>query len=444
MTTQSTLSIDQVSNTSRLRPGSGVTSAAALTTLAAVAATLLAGCESKPKAAGPPPPMPVTVLTVQPTDVPLRNEWVGTLDGFVNAQIQPQVSGYLVKQTYKEGLPVTKGQVLFQIDPRPFQALVDQALGQVAQAKGQVAQTQSQVAQAKAQLGLAEINVNRDTPLAAARAIAKSQLDNDVQTREADKAAVAAAEAQVVAAQASVKSAEAQVETARLNLGFTQVRSLISGVAGQAALQVGNLVSQQSVLTSVSQLDPVKVYFSISDSEYLALTKQAHTGQSDLLHGAANVPLTLTLANGTPYSSKGHIQYVDRQVNAQTGAIRIAAVFPNPGNVLRPGQFGRVSAETEVRHDAILVPQAAVQELQGQQQVFTVAANKTAHVVNIVLGPQVTNAQGSFWLVASGLAPGSEVITDNLLKLREGAPVDPHAAPANAPTAVPASPSAGR
>ncbi len=444
MTTQHNPSTEQTGTTSSRRQGSGVTSAATLTLTVALAAALLSGCEKKPAAAGPPPPMPVTVVTAQPSDVPLRNEWVGTLDGFVNAQIQPQVSGYLVKQTYKEGLPVSKGQVLFQIDPRPFQALVDQALGGLAQAKGQVAQTQSQVAQAKAQLGLAEINVNRDTPLAQARAIAKSQLDNDTQTREANKAAVAAAEAQVVAAQAQVKSAEAQVETARLNLGFTQVRSLISGVAGQATLQVGNLVSQQSILTSVSQLDPIKVYFSISDSEYLALTRQAHTGQGDLLHGANSVPLTLTLSNGQPFASKGRIQYVDRQVNAQTGAIRIAAAFPNPGNVLRPGQFGRVAAETEVRHNAILVPQAAVQELQGQQQVYTVAANKTVHVVNIVLGPQITNETGSFWVVTSGLTPGTQVITDNLLKLREGSPVNPHDAPPNAPTASPASPSAGR
>ncbi len=410
----------------------------------ALAATTLTGCEKKPAPAGPPPAMPVTVYATQQTDVPISNEWVGTLDGYVNAQIQPQVSGYLVKQDYKEGQPVSKGQVMFQIDPRPFQALVDQALGQVAQAKGQVLQAQSQVDQAKAQLGLAEINVNRDTPLAEARAIARSQLDNDTQTREANKAAVGVAQAQVVAAQASVRSAEAQVETARLNLGFTQVRSLISGVAGQATTQVGNLVNQQSVLTGVSQLDPIKVYFSISDSEYLALSKRAKEGQGDLLRGASKVPLTLTLANGQEYSSKGHIEYVDRQVNAQTGAIRVAAVFTNPGNVLRPGQFGRVKADTEVRHGVLLVPQAAVQELQGQQQVYTVAPNKTVHVLNITLGPQVSNAQGSFWVVNGGLTPGTQVITDNLQKLREGSPVNPHPAPPAAPAATPATMSAGR
>jgi membrane fusion protein (multidrug efflux system) len=387
----------------------------------------LGGCQKAPAApTGPPPAMPVTVVTTQQTDVPLRGEWVGTLDGMVNAQIQPQVSGYLIRQDYKEGLPVAKGQVLFEIDPRPFQALVDQAQGQVAQAQGQVAQAQ-------AQLGLAQINVNRDTPLAAARAIAQSQLDNDTQQK-------AQAEAAVAAAQAQVASAQAQVATAKLNLGFTQVRSLIGGVAGQATVQVGNLVSPQSVLTSVSQLDPIKVYFSISDSEYLALTHQARTGQSDLLHGAASVPLTLTLSNGQTYPSKGRIAFVDRSLNAQTGAIRIAAVFPNPGNVLRPGQFGRISAETEVRHNAILVPQSAVAELQGQEQVYTVAAGNKVHITNVTLGPQ----HGGFWVINSGVGPGTQVITDNLLKLREGSPVIPQAAPPAAPTAQPTTQSAGR
>jgi membrane fusion protein (multidrug efflux system) len=381
----------------------------------------LVGCESKSAAApaGPPPPLPVSVLSIQPTNVPLTGEWVGTLDGMVNAQIQPQVSGYLIRQDYKEGLPVEKGQVLFEIDPRPFQALVDQAEGQVAQAKGAVGQ-------AEAQEKLYQINVDRDTPLAAARAIAQSTLDNDTQQREQAKAAIAAAQAQV-------ESAQAQVATAKLNLGFTQVRSLISGVAGQATVQVGNLVSQQSVLTSVSQLNPIKVFFSISDAEYLALTERARAGGSDLLHGAGSVPLTLTLANGQIYPSKGRIAYVDRSLNAQTGAIRIAAVFPNPGNVLRPGQFGRITAETEVRRDVLLVPQSAVSELQGQEQVYTVGPGNKAHVVNVTLGPQFSSHAGSFWVVNGGLSPGSQIITDNLQKLAEGAPVAPHAAPPTPP-----------
>jgi membrane fusion protein (multidrug efflux system) len=376
-------------------------------------AGVLAGCGKKEAApAGPPPAMPVSVVKVEETNVPITGEWVGTMDGYVNAQIQPQAAGYLVRQDYREGSQVAKDQVLFEIDPRPFQAALDQAQGQLGQAQ--------------AQLGLAQINVNRDTPLSEAHAIAKSQLDNEVQ--------------QKAQAEASVKTAEAAVETAKLNLGFCQVRSLISGVAGQATTQVGNLVNTQSVLTSVSQLNPIKVYFSISDSEYLALAHRATTNGADLLRGASKVPLTLTLSNGDEYPQKGYIAFVDRQLNSQTGAIRIAAAFPNPGNILRPGQFGRIKAETEVRHNAILVPQAAVTELQGQQQVYTVTSDNKAHVNNVTLGPQF----GNNWVIESGLDNGATVIIDNVQKLREGAPVSPQEAKTPPTPASQATQSAGR
>jgi membrane fusion protein, multidrug efflux system len=356
---------------------------------------LLSGCENHASAAssGSRPSMKVTVVRAAQSDVPITGEWVGTLDGYVNAQIQPQANGYLIRQDYREGSQVREGQVLFEIDPRPFEAALQQAQGQLGQAQ--------------AQLGLAQINVNRDTPLAEARAIAKSQLYNELQQR--------------AQAEAGVRTAEAAVATANLNLGFTKVRSLISGVAGQATTQVGNLVSTQSVLTSVSRLDPIKVYFSISDSEYLALTKQASKAGSNLLRGASKIPLTLTLSNGEVYPQKGHVVFVDRQLNSQTGAIRIAAAFPNPGSILRPGQFGRVKAETDIHHNAILVPQEAVNEFQGQEQVYTVAANNTVHVNNVTLGPQY----GNKWVVESGLSGGSMVITDNVQKLREGEPITP-------------------
>ncbi len=226
-------------------------------------------------------------------------------------------------------------------------------------------------------------------------------------------------------AQAAIAAAQANVAAAKLNVGFTQVRSLISGVAGQATTQVGNLVNPQSVLTAVSQLDPIKVYFSLSDNEYLALTRRAQAGNGDLLKGSAKLPLTLTLANGTVYPHTGHVVFVDRQLNQQTGAIRIAASFPNPGNVLRPGQFARVRANTDVLHNALLVPQIAVQELQGEEQVYTAGPDNKVHVANVKLGPQY----GNNWVVTSGLQPGERVIIDNLQKLREGAPVDPHPAP---------------
>jgi membrane fusion protein (multidrug efflux system) len=371
------------------------------------------GCsEKKPALAASPQSMPVTVVAVQPTDVPLTGEWVGTLDGNVNAQIQPQASGYLIRQDYREGSQVSKGQVLFEIDPRPFQAALDQAKGQLDQARGQVSQAQ-------AQLGLAQINVTRDAPLAQAHAIAQSQLDSETQQK-------AQSEASVKSSQASVAAAEAAVENAQLNLGFTQVRSLITGVAGQATTQVGNLVNTQSVLTSVSQLNPIRAYFSISDSEYLRLTQRARQGGGDLLKDASVLPLTLTLSNGEIFPLKGHIAFVDRQMNSQTGAIRIAAAFPNPGNVLRPGQFGRVKADTEIRHGALLIPQVAVQEFQGLHQVYVAGSDGKAHVATVQLGAQV----GTNWLVESGVGPGALVITDNLQKLREGAPVKPHQAPA--------------
>jgi membrane fusion protein (multidrug efflux system) len=382
----------------RRKAGTNPLSIAALAALAGALILgdgLLSGCGKNVNASSSvaPPQMKVTVVKVEQRDVPLTGEWVGTLDGYVNAQIQPQANGYLIRQDYREGSQVEKGQVLFEIDPRPFEDALQQAQGSLGQSQ--------------AQLALAEINVNRDTPLAAQRAIAKSQLDNDIQ--------------QKAQAEAVVRSAEAAVATANLNLGFTKVRSLITGVAGQATIQVGNLVSAQSVLTSVSQLDPIKVYFSVSDSEYLALTKRAGAGGTDLLHGASKIPLTLTLSNGEIYPEKGHVVFVDRQLNSQTGAIRIAASFPNPGNILRPGQFGRIKAETEVRHNAVLIPQVAVTELQGQQQVYTVGPNNSVHVNNITLGPQY----GDSWIVESGLPSGSLVITDNLQKLREGAPVSP-------------------
>ena len=229
-------------------------------------------------------------------------------------------------------------------------------------------------------------------------------------------------DAAVVAAKAAVSAAEAALATANLNLGFTEVRSLVSGVAGQATTQVGNLVNPQSVLTSVSQLDPLKVYFSISDAEYLALIDRVDTAGGNLLGKESELPLTLTLTNGKVWPHKGHIVFVDRQMNQQTGAIRIAASFPNPGNVLRPGQFGRVTAETEIRQDAILVPQLAVQELQGTKQVYIAGPDNKAHIVNVTLGPQV----GNDWVITSGLRADQRVITSNVQKLRDGAPVSVH------------------
>jgi membrane fusion protein, multidrug efflux system len=350
----------------------------------------------------------VEVVTVTQKDVSVYGEWVATLDGYVNATIQPQVSGYLIKQDYREGSFVHKGDVLFEIDPRPFQAVLDQA-------KGQVAQAQGQLAQAQAQLGLARINVKRDTPLAQARAIAQSQLDNDTQTEAQNEALIKTAEASIQAAQAAVEAAE-------LNLGFTQVRSLIDGVAGIATTQIGNLVGQSTVLTAVSKVDPIKVYFPISEQEYMRVAGKIKLARSDdFLRQSDQVPLQLTLASGDIYPHSGRIIFTDREVDQQTGTIRVVGAFANPGNILRPGQFGRVRALTGLRKAALLVPQRSVTELQGRNEVAVVLANNKVSIRQVKVGER----SGEMWVIESGLNPGERVITEGLAKVQDGATVNP-------------------
>ena len=379
----------------------------ALTAVLCFSLGLMTGCKPDgplPGAGAARGPMPVGVSTATQQDVPLVGQWVATTDGFVNAQIQPQVSGYLIRQEYKEGSEVHKGQILFEIDPRPLQAVLDQA-------KASLAQTQ-------AQMVLAGMNVKRDTPLAEAHAIAQSQMDNDAQTQAVDKAAVA--------------NAQAAVDAAELNVGFTKVRSLIDGVAGQAALQVGNLVNTSSVLTSVSQLNPIKVYFYISEQEYLTLSAQAKArGKTDLLNSGNIIPLKLTLSNNEVFPQTGHIIFVDRSVSAQTGSLRVAAQFANPGNLLRPGQFGRITANTTVLHNAVLVPQRAVADLQGMNQVIVVGADDVAHIRTVKLGSQV----GSNIVIASGLSAGEQVVTEGNDKVKEGMKLAPQPDTTPAPAA---------
>jgi membrane fusion protein, multidrug efflux system len=359
---------------------------------------LLAGCasNSQPPPSSP-PPLDVIVVPVQQKDVPIYGDWVATLDGYVNANIQPQVSGYLIKQNYREGSFVHKDDILFEIDPRPFQAALDQAKGQVAQARGQLAQ-------AEAQLALSRINVQRNTPLAKARAIAQSQLDTDIQTQ-------ATSEALIKTNQAAIQGAEAAVEVAQLNLGFTKVRSLISGIAGIATTQIGNLVGPSTLLTAVSQVDPIKVNFPISEQEYLRVAGNF----------TSRVPLQLTLADGSVYPHPGKIAFANRQVDPQTGTIRVVGLFANPGNLLRPGQFGRVRAMTALRKNAILVPQRAVTELQGRYQVAVVGPNNKVAVHTVKLAERV----GEMWIVESGLNPGDRVVSEGVAKVRDGMTVNP-------------------
>jgi RND family efflux transporter MFP subunit len=351
-----------------------------------VTVVFVAGCGS-PRAASPLPSPEVEVASVVQKDVPIYSEWVATLDGYVNAQIQPQVTGYVTRQTYKEGSFVRKGQILFQIDPRPFQALLDQV--------------NAQLAQAQAQLGKTEMDVNRDTPLAKERAIAQSQLDNDVQAQQAAKA--------------TVKAAEAQVEQARLNLEFTYVKSLVDGIAGIAQVQIGNLVNPTAVLTTVSQVNPIKAYFSISEQEYIHFADRinAETQRETPTNGP---PFELILADGSVYPHKGVGLLANRQVDVATGSIQVISSFPNPKNALRPGQFGRLRAAPEIRNGALLVPQKAVSELQGTYQLAVVGADNKVSIRAIRVGDRV----GPEWIVESGVEAGELVIVEGLQKVRNG------------------------
>jgi RND family efflux transporter MFP subunit len=353
---------------------------------------MCAGCSQKASSAHQSPPE-VEVATVVQKDVPIYGEWVATLDGYVNAQIQPQVTGYLIKQDYREGSLVHKDDVLFEIDPRPFQAVLDQA--------------KAQLAQAEAQLGNAALNVKRDIPEAQASAIPQSQLDNDTQTELAGKAAV--------------EAGQAAVEQASLNLGFTKVRSLITGIAGIAQVQVGNLVSPTTVLTGVSQVNPIKAYFPISGDEYLRLAGKIGSGTVNLLSNPSPVPLQLMLSDGSTYPHSGKILFVDRQVDPQTGTIRVAGEFPNPGNILRPGQYGRVRAVTQMRERALLVPQRAVTELQGSYEVAVVGPDNKIAIRSVEVGERVD----TMWIINKGLNLGDRVVAEGTLKARDGSTVTP-------------------
>jgi RND family efflux transporter MFP subunit len=359
--------------------------------LALVLATAVfaVGC-GKTNAAHAIPVPEVEVASVVQQDVPIVSEWVATLDGYVNAQIQPQVTGYIIRQTYKEGSFVHKGQILFHIDPRPFHAVLDQANAQVAQAQAQLAKT--------------AMDVDRDTPLAKERAIAQSQLDNDIQANRAAKAAV--------------KAAEAQVEQAQLNLEFTEVKSLVDGVAGITQVQIGNLVNPTTVLTSVSQMNPIKAYFSLSEQEYIHFADRINADAQKQIP-SNGPPFELILADGSVYPHKGVGLLANRQVDVSTGSIQIVCSFPNPQNFLRPGQFGRLRAAPEVRRGALLVPQKAVSELQGSYQVAVVGADNKVSIRAVKAGDRV----GPMWIVEGGVKPGEQVVVEGLQKVQNGATV---------------------
>jgi len=325
--------------------------------------------------------------------------------------VKGQITGYLLTRNYKEGSFVRKGQILFEIDPRPFQAALDQVRGQLAQAQAQLVQDEAQLSTAEANQLKSQLNVEKYEPLAKVDAVSKQDFDNATQTDLANKAQVKAAEAAIAAAKAQIKASEAVVETAAINLNFTRIVSPIDGIAGIAQAQVGDLVSTSSgPLTTVSTLDPIRDYFTVSEQQYLALQKRFSDSEKD------HWKLQLILADGTTYPREGQFYFADRQVNPNTGAIQLAALFPNPGNVLRPGQYGKVRAIVRVQQNALLIPQAAVNEQQGSNLVAVVDKDNRVSMRPVQVGQRTD----TMWVIDGGLKPGDRVIVEGQQNLRPG------------------------
>jgi len=356
----------------------------------------------------------VQVAAVEEKDVPVYGEWIGTLAGQVNADVKAQVTGYLLKRNYEEGAYIRKGQLLFEIDPRPLQAALDQAKGQLDQAQAQLIQDEAQLATAEANQLKSQLDFEKYAPLAKVDAVSQQDLDNANQTNLANKAQVKAAEASIASAHAQIHASQAAVETAAINLNFTRIASPIDGIAGIAQAQVGDLVSTSSgVLTTVSTVDPIRDYFSVSEQEYLALQKRFSGLAKD------HWKLQLILADGSTYSHEGEFYFADRQVNQNTGAIQLAALFPNPGNVLRPGQYGKVRAVVRTQQNALLIPQAAVTEQQGNYQVAVVDKSGRVAMSSVRVGERA----GTMWVIQDGLKPGDQVVVEGQQNLRPGTKV---------------------
>jgi RND family efflux transporter MFP subunit len=362
------------------------------------------GCKKAepPKSVAP----EVAVARVEQRDVPITHEWIGTLDGFVNAQIRPQVTGYLLRRTYQEGSFVKKGQLLFEIDQRTFVAALDQT-------KAQVANAEQQLAQAEANQVKTQLDVNRYGPLAKEEAIPQQDLDNAVQGN-------LAAQAQVRAAKAQIDAAKAQMAAAQLNLGFTKIVSLIDGIAGVAQAQIGDLVGPTSLLTTVSTVDPIKVYFPVSERGYLDYVKE-NPDAAKRAEQEKGLALQLILADGSLYPHKGTFSFADRQVDVKTGTLRLQGLFPNPGNILRPGEYARIRAITTTRRGALLVPQKAVSELQGNYQVAVVGSDNKIQIRPVKVGERA----GTDWIIEQGLKPGERVVAEGVQKVRGGMAVNP-------------------
>lgn len=359
----------------------------------AAMAVVTSGCK---KATGPAaPPMPEVVVTdVVQRDVPVYSDFVGTTVGFVNAQIYPKISGYLLKQDYRDGSHVHANQLLFEIDDRPYKAALDQALGTLAEAQAQLKQNQQ--------------NLDRYTILYQKAVISKQDFQNQTQTTRATAA--------------QVQAYQAAVEAAKLNLGWTKVYSPIDGVAAIAQAQVGDLLSTTTLLTTVSQLDPIKVTFPIPEKEYMHFAAQINAVENGVT--LPPLPFQMILDNGKTYQHPGQFYAANRQVDVQTGTIQIQATFPNPDNILRPGQYAKIRVAAGVVHNALLVPQDAVLETQGQYQVAVVGSDNKVTMRTVEVGQQ----SGGLQIIEKGVSPGERVITAGLQKVSDGMEVKPQSA----------------
>src|SRR6476620_2897258 len=356
----------------------------------------LVHCKGETASAPPPPPLvQVEVAEVIQKDVPIQMEWVGTTDGSNNALIRAQVGGYLLKRLYTEGSFVKKDTLLFQLDPSKFQTALDQAQGELAKAQAQYTKSKQ--------------DVDRDTPLAKEGAISQKELDDSVQSHAATKGSLAAA--------------KAAVEQAKLNLGWTKIQAPIDGVVGISKAQIGDLIDVNTELTSISTLDPIRVYFPVSEQEYFDAAEKIQQGYKDQKEGKGYslALLELILGGEKVYPHKGQFHLVDRQVDTKTGTIRVAALFPNPNNLLRPGQFARVRAVTKTKEKAILIPQRAVTEMQGSYQVAVVTPENKVDIRPIKVGQR----SGSLWIINQGLKSGERVVVEGLQKVKAGMTVDP-------------------
>ncbi len=371
-------------------------------------AALSAGCRDASTASGPPPPPAVKVEPVLEKDVPIYGEWVGTAVGYVTAQISARVSGYLVSQNYKEGTRVKAGDLLFEIDPRPYQIAADQARAQLLQSESQLEQAKAQVAQADAR-----------------GSISQQELDNAVQANLANLASLKAARASLANAragvprtQADIAQARAVLDNAQLNHSWAKVFSPITGIAGIKNANLGDLINSSTTLTTVSQVDPIYVQFPVSEQEYLRLRQRGPAAGGDR---ERQYDLEITLADGAAYPHRGTVAILDRAVGETTGTINVRGVFPNPGDLLRPGQYAKVRAVIDVKKGALLIPQRAVQDLQGVHQVAVVGADETVDLRRVQVGERV----GSLWIIGQGLKPGERVIVEGMDRVKAGQKVKP-------------------